>query len=41
MTHEFTWSLTKTDILRHVVDECIERGYYFGVDDDLRAEGLI
>lgn len=40
-THEFTWSLTKTDILRHIVDACMDMGYYFGVDDKLREEGLI
>lgn len=41
MKHDFTWSLTKTDILRHIVDACIDRGFYFGVDEQLRAEGLI
>ena len=41
MTHHFTWSLTKTDILREIVDKCLQSGFYFGYDKMLRAEGVI
>lgn len=41
MTNEFEWSLTLTDVLRHIVDACLNNGFYFGYDTQLRAEGLI
>lgn len=41
MQNEFTWSLSKTDVLRHIVDNCMELGFYFGYDKKLRAEGLL
>ncbi len=41
MNNEFTWSLTKTDVLRRVVDTCMDNGFYFGVDTQLKAEGVI
>jgi hypothetical protein len=41
MDHEFTWSLTKTDVLRHIVDACMDNGFYFGYDKILQAEGEI
>lgn len=36
MTHEFTWTLTKTDVLRTIVDACIDLGFYFGYDKDIK-----
>lgn len=41
MEHEFTWTLTKTDVLRHIVDTCMDNGFYFGYDKILQAEGAI
>lgn len=41
MENEFTWTLTKTDVLRHIVDVCVDNGFYFGIDAELRAEGAI
>lgn len=41
MTNEFTWTLTKTDALRHIVDACMDNGFYFGYDKTLQAEGVI
>lgn len=41
MTHDFTWSLGRSDILRHIVDACMDLGYYFGYDAKLRAEGIL
>lgn len=41
MEHEFTWTLTKTDVLRHIVDVCMDNGFYFGYDKILQAEGAI
>ena len=41
MTNEFTWTLTKTDALRHIVDTCMDNGFYFGYDKALQAEGVI
>ena len=41
MDHEFTWTLAKSDVLRSIVNNCIELGYYFGEDDVLRKEGVI
>lgn len=41
MTNEFTFSLTKTDVLRTIVDNCIEMQFYFGVDKQLMQEGLL
>ena len=40
-TNNFTYTITKTDVLRHIVDECIDFGYYFGYDTTLKAEGTI
>lgn len=41
MDNEFTWTLTKSDVLRTIVNNCIDLGFYFGEDDKLRQEGLI
>lgn len=41
MEHEFTWTLTKTDVLRHIVDACMDNGFYFGYDKILQQEGAI
>lgn len=41
MTHNFTWSLSKSDVLRHIVDACMDLGFYFGYDTKLRAEGIL
>lgn len=41
MTHDFTWTLTKSDVLRSIVDNCIELGFYFGYDKKLKEEGVI
>lgn len=41
MEHEFTWTLTKTDVLRHIVDTCMDNGFYFGYDKILQQEGSI
>lgn len=41
MDHEFTWALTQSETLRAIVDACISKGFYFGVDNELRAEGVI
>ena len=41
MTHDFTWMLSKTDVLRDIVDKCMSMGFYFGYDKVLREEGLI
>lgn len=36
MDHEFTWTLTKTDVLRTIVDACMDLGFYFGYDKDIK-----
>lgn len=41
MKNEFTWSLSKSEVLRHIVDNCMELGFYFGVDKELRAQGIL
>ena len=41
MKNQFTWSLTKTDVLRHIVDCCMNNGFYFDYDKILRAEGVL
>lgn len=41
MVNEFTWSLTKTDVLRHIVDCCMNNGFYFNYDNILRVEGAL
>ena len=41
MENEFTWNLAKSDVLRSIVNNCIESGYYFGEDDVLRKEGVL
>lgn len=41
MNHDFTWSIGKSDVLRHIVDACMDLGYYFGYDVKLRAEGIL
>lgn len=41
MDHEFTWTMTKTNVLRNIVDVCMENGNYFGYDIQLRKEGVI
>lgn len=41
MTHDFTWAMTKTGVLRDIVDNCMESGFYFGYDKKLQEEGLI
>lgn len=40
-TNSFTYTITKTDVLRNIVDECVNFGYYFGYDNILKAEGAI
>lgn len=32
MENEFTWTLTKSEVLRSIVDNCIDLGFYFGYD---------
>lgn len=39
--HSFTWSFTKAEVLKDIVDTCIQNGYYFGYDKILREEGAI
>lgn len=39
--HTFTWSFSKSDVLREVVDKCLAKGFYFGYDKILREEGAI
>lgn len=41
MKNEFTWSLTKTDVLRHIVDCCMNNGFYFDYDRLLKVEGVL
>jgi hypothetical protein len=41
MDHEFTWAMTKTDVLRHIVDACMDNGFYFGYDKELQQNGEI
>lgn len=41
MKNEFTWSLTKTDVLRHIVDCCMNNGFYFDYDRMLKVEGAL
>lgn len=41
MENEFTWTLSKSDVLRSIVNNCIELGFYFGYDKKLREEGVI
>ncbi len=41
MDHEFTWTLSKSDVLRAIVNSCIDQGFYFGVDVELKNEGVI
>lgn len=41
MTHEFTYTMSKTDVLRNIVDACVANGFYFGVDKQLREEGIL
>lgn len=39
--HDFTYNISKVDILRNIVDTCINSGIYFGYDVKLRQEGAI
>lgn len=39
MSHEFTWSMTKTDVLRHIVESCLDLGFYFGYDKQISTSG--
>lgn len=41
MENEFTWTLAKSDVLRSIVNNCIDNGFYFGEDVKMRQEGLI
>lgn len=41
MENEFTWNMTKGDVLRHIVDYCLSAGFYFGYDKELKSIGLI
>lgn len=41
MENDFTFSIGKTDVLINIVDYCINAGYYFGYDKELREKGLI
>lgn len=41
MNNSFTWSLSKFDVLKHIVDNCMDLGFYFGYDKILRAEGIL
>lgn len=41
MNNKFTWNLSKTDVCRHIVDNCMDMGFYFGYDKILQAEGVI
>lgn len=41
MENEFTWTLAKSDVLRSIVNNCIDLGFYFGEDEKLRKEGVI
>lgn len=41
MEHEFTWNISKGDILRSIVNSCVEQGYYFGEDEVMCKEGVL
>lgn len=41
MANEFEYSMTQNDVLRHIVDACMDMGFYFGYDAQLMREGLI
>jgi hypothetical protein len=41
MNNEFTWAVTKSDVLRHIVDTCMLNGFYFGYDKILQSEGVL
>ena len=41
MTHHFTWSLSKNDVLKEIVKNCLELGFYFDYDKKLKEEGLL
>lgn len=41
MDHEFTYSITKTEVLRNIVNVCMDHNFYFGYDVQLRKEGAI
>lgn len=41
MTHEFQYSIRMSGVLDRIVDTCVEQGYYFGVDQELRKRGEI
>lgn len=39
--NEFDFNIGKMDVLRNIVDTCINSGFYFGYDVKLRQEGII
>lgn len=41
MENEFTWTLAKSDVLRSIVNNCIDLGFYFGEDEKMRQEGIL
>lgn len=41
MTNEFSFSLGTADILKRIVDGCLNNNFYFGIDEQLRREGVI
>lgn len=41
MKNDFTWTLSKFDVLKHIIDNCMELGFYFGYDKELRAQGIL
>lgn len=41
MKNDFTWTLSKFDVLKHIIDNCMELGFYFGYDKELRVQGIL
>lgn len=41
INNEFEFSIGKMDVLRNIVDACIDAGFYFGYDAKLRQEGAL
>lgn len=39
--NEFTPSMGLDMLIRNIIDNCINQGFYFGIDVQLRQEGLI
>lgn len=41
INNEFEYNIGKMDVLRNIVDTCINAGFYFGYDTKLRQEGAL